>query len=183
MPDQRLAFGGENRLGKATGKCFDDLRDVRNLFVGGEDEGSECFPRVLPQKPKPAAARQSVLQRRVRRKLAGDFAKVNLYLEIALQKIPVGFGMACGEEEAFCVGKGSDPMILNDADPLALAAAPAKSLAAAERFSQVVVCGGKLAGLQAVGGLGLRFFWGKWRFFSTSDDASDGRLKDFFTPF
>ena len=129
---------------------------MRNLFVGGKDEGSERFPRGLPQKPKPAAVRKSLLHRRVRRELAGDFADVDVCLEIVFQKFPVRFWMAGGEEEAFCVGKDSDPVILNDAAPLALAAAPAKSLAAAERLSQAVVCGEKLAGLQVVGGFELR---------------------------
>ena len=98
MPGRRLAFGDENRLLKALGEGFDNLRDVRDLFVGGEEEGSERFPRVLPQKPKSAAVREGVLQRRVWRELPNDFAKIDVYLEIVFQKFPVWLRMVCGED-------------------------------------------------------------------------------------
>ena len=117
----------------------DNLPELHDLPGGGQDEGSQAFPRVLAQQSQAAASGNRRAHGLVIRKGAQHLAQVSGQLQVMRQPIPVGNGLRCLRPKPARTGIEPDPAAANHADPDRVAPLPAKGLAASERGGQIVV--------------------------------------------
>ena len=138
-----LRRGEGDEFAKVLAEQGDDLADLHNLLGGGEDEGGETFPRVLPEQAESTAMSDGGTHGRVIGEGLENGGEIYLGLEEVPEKIPISYGRMGGGVKSISGLGEAQGVSSDDTMPGVVHALPAEGLAGIECGGEIVVADGE----------------------------------------